>query len=52
MARDVGPAGRLHTELICTNCVSLETLRQLGIRTAFTFDRHFAGQGFEWLPVA
>lgn len=29
---------------------SFELMRQLGIRTAFTFDRHFAKQGFEVLP--
>jgi len=30
---------------------SFELMRQLGIRTAFTFDRHFAEQGFEVLPA-
>lgn len=30
---------------------SFELMRQLGIRTAFTFDRHFAEQGFEVVPT-
>jgi len=30
---------------------SFELMRQLSIRTAFTFDRHFAEQGFEVLPA-
>ena len=29
---------------------SFELMRQAGIHTVFTFDRHFAGQGFEVLP--
>jgi predicted nucleic acid-binding protein len=29
---------------------SFELMRRLGIRTAFTFDQHFAEQGFEVLP--
>ncbi len=29
---------------------SFELMRRLGIRTAFTFDRHFAEQGFACLP--
>lgn len=29
---------------------SFELMRSLGIRAAFTFDRHFAEQGFEILP--
>ncbi len=29
---------------------SFVLMRHLGIRTAFTFDRHFAEQGFETLP--
>lgn len=29
---------------------SFELMRQFGIRTAFTFDRHFAEQGFEVVP--
>lgn len=30
---------------------SFELMRQLGIRAVFTFDRHFAEQGFEVLPA-
>ncbi|MGB9775515.1 MAG: type II toxin-antitoxin system VapC family toxin [Anaerolineae bacterium] len=30
---------------------SFELMRQLGIRAAFTFDHHFAEQGFEALPA-
>lgn len=30
---------------------SFELMRQLGLRMAFTFDRHFAEQGFEVLPA-
>lgn len=30
---------------------SFELMRQLGICAAFTFDRHFAEQGFEVLPA-
>jgi uncharacterized protein len=29
---------------------SFETMRRLGIRSAFTFDRHFRQYGFETLP--
>lgn len=29
---------------------SFELMRRSGLRTAFTFDRHFAEQGFEVLP--
>lgn len=30
--------------------VSFELMRRLGIGTAFTFDRHFAREGFEVVP--
>lgn len=30
--------------------VSFETMRRLGLRRAFAFDRHFAEQGFELVP--
>lgn len=33
------------------DCVSFETMRLLGITTAFTFDKHFKEQGFMCLPV-
>jgi predicted nucleic acid-binding protein len=29
---------------------SFETMRRLGIRSAFTFDRHFRQYGFETVP--
>ncbi len=34
-------------ELSLVDCVSFEAMRQLGLETAFAFDRHFAEQGFE-----
>jgi len=41
-------AGRRQLSLV--DCVSFECMRRLGIRTAFTFDRHFAEQGFQCIP--
>lgn len=41
-------AGRRRLSLV--DCVSFETMRQLGIKTAFTFDAHFATQGFKCIP--
>jgi predicted nucleic acid-binding protein len=32
------------------DCTSFEMMRELGIHNAFTFDRHFAEQGFTCLP--
>jgi predicted nucleic acid-binding protein len=32
------------------DCVSFAFMRRSGMRTAFTFDRHFAEQGFECIP--
>jgi len=43
-------ATQRHLSLV--DCVSFETMRQLGIHIAFTFDRHFADHGFECLPAA
>lgn len=37
-------------QLSLVDCVSFEIMRQLGIRTAFSFDRHFEEQGFERIP--
>lgn len=34
-----------------TDAVSFAAMRSLGIRTAFTFDRHFAVAGFEVVPA-
>ncbi len=32
------------------DCASFATMRRLGIKTAFTFDKHFTEQGFEVMP--
>ena len=37
-------------DLSLVDCVSFELMRQRGISRAFTFDPHFAEQGFECLP--
>ncbi|MDY7076128.1 MAG: PIN domain-containing protein [Chloroflexota bacterium] len=37
-------------QLSLVDCVSFGTMRRLGIKTAFTFDRHFTEQGFEHIP--
>jgi predicted nucleic acid-binding protein len=34
-------------KLSLVDCVSFETMRKLGLRTVFSFDRHFGEQGFE-----
>ncbi len=36
--------------LSLVDCSAFATMRRLGIRTAFTFDTHFAEQGFEVIP--
>ncbi|MDP1808370.1 MAG: PIN domain-containing protein [Actinomycetota bacterium] len=41
-------AGRGKLSLV--DCVSFESMRRLGIKTALTLDRHFKEQGFECLP--
>ncbi len=41
-------AGRRRLSLV--DCVSFETMRQLGIDTAFVFDSHFEEQGFKIIP--
>ena len=41
-------AGRRKLSLV--DCVSFEVMRQFGIRTAFSLDRHFREQGFETIP--
>lgn len=33
--------------LSLVDCASFETMRRLGLKRAFAFDRHFAEQGFE-----
>jgi len=37
-------------KLSLVDCVSFQTMREVGIRTAFCFDRHFRDQGFEMVP--
>jgi predicted nucleic acid-binding protein len=32
------------------DCISFETMRNLGIKTAFVFDPHFLEQGFKCIP--
>lgn len=41
-------AGRGKLSLV--DCVSFESMRRLGIKSAFTLDRHFKEQGFACLP--
>ncbi len=41
-------AGRRRLSLV--DCASFETMRRLGLDTAFAFDRHFSEQGFHTLP--
>jgi predicted nucleic acid-binding protein len=41
-------AGRRGISLV--DCTSFETMRSRGIRTAFTFDTHFAEQGYSCVP--
>lgn len=43
-------AGRQDLSLV--DCASFRLIRRLRIRTAFTFDPHFAEQGFETVPAA
>ncbi|MBA4391604.1 MAG: VapC toxin family PIN domain ribonuclease [Syntrophus sp. (in: bacteria)] len=38
-------------KLSLVDCVSFETMRLLGITTAFTLDKHFKEQGFACLPA-
>ena len=37
-------------KLSLVDCVSFQTMRELGVRSAFCFDRHFGEQGFEIIP--
>ncbi len=41
-------AGRRRLSLV--DCVSFEVMRERGIETCFTTDKHFAEQGFERIP--
>ena len=38
-------------KLSLVDCASFETMRLLGVTTAFTLDRHFKEQGFACLPA-
>jgi uncharacterized protein len=40
----------LRKKLSLVDCVSFQTMRLLGITTAFTLDKHFKEQGFVSLP--
>jgi len=37
-------------KLSLVDCASFELMREYGIRSAFTLDRHFSDQGFERVP--
>lgn len=37
-------------KLSVVDCASFLVMRELGIRDAFAFDRHFSEQGFRTLP--
>lgn len=41
-------AGRRHLSLV--DCVSFDLMRRFGIRQSFSFDPHFAEQGFDLIP--
>lgn len=37
-------------KLSLVDCVSFQTMRHHGLRSAFSFDAHFRGQGFDTKP--
>jgi predicted nucleic acid-binding protein len=37
-------------KLSLVDCISFQTMRENGVRTAFCFDRHFREQGFDVVP--
>ena len=37
-------------QLSLVDCISFDVMRRRSLQTAFTFDRHFAEQGFACLP--
>jgi len=45
---DVLSVARKRVSLV--DCGSFYVMRRLGIKRAFTFDRHFTEQGFECVP--
>ncbi|MEW6660888.1 MAG: type II toxin-antitoxin system VapC family toxin [Bacillota bacterium] len=49
-AHAVITANRKNLSLV--DCASFGTMRRLGIKKAFTFDKHFPEQGFEIIPLS
>lgn len=43
-------SGRRRISLV--DCISFETMRRLGVETAFTFDADFRQEGFQVIPAA
>ena len=41
---------RNHRRLSLVDCTAFQTMRRLGIETAFTFDGHFREEGFKVIP--
>ena len=41
-----------HERLPLVDCISFESIRRLGVRTAFTFDRHCDGHGLSRIREA
>jgi predicted nucleic acid-binding protein len=41
---------RNHRRLSLVDCTAFQTMRRLGIETAFTFDGHFREEGFNTIP--
>lgn len=39
-----------HRKLSLVDCTAFQTMRRLGINTAFTFDTHFREEGFNTIP--
>jgi len=39
-----------HRRLSLVDCTAFQTMRRLGIETAFTFDTHFREEGFNTIP--
>ncbi len=37
-------------DLSLVDCITFEVMRQLGVQSAFTFDKHFKEQGFVCVP--
>lgn len=43
--------GIRHRDLSLVDCVSFTLMRRHGVEKVFAFDRHFAEQGFQLLPI-